>query len=193
MAEVAAPVRARLARHRDLMAAVLASDIPEQLATLAEHFVSSLRCGSKVLLFGNGGSSADASHLAGELVGRLRRERAPSPALSLGDQLAAVTALGNDFGFEEVFARGIEAFGQPGDLAVGLTTSGRSANVLRGLDVARKRGLHTTVFTGLGGADIIADVVVQIPSDDTQEIQEMTMHLGHTLCERIESALCGSG
>jgi D-sedoheptulose 7-phosphate isomerase len=193
MADLAATARARLVRQCDLMAAVAVSEIPEQVTLLAHHVVSSVRSGSKVLFFGNGGSSADASHLAGELVGRLRYERAAVPALSLGDQLAAITAVGNDFGFDEVFARGIEAFGQSGDLAIALTTSGRSANVLRGLEIARKRGLHTTMFTGLGVADILADVVVQIPSTDTQEIQEMTMHLGHTLCELVESALRAVG
>lgn len=189
MADLAGTTRARLARQSELIAAVLASDITDQLAQLAEHVIGSIRRGSKVLFFGNGGSSADASHLAGELVAKMRRDRAAVPALSLSDQLAAVMAVANDSGFDEVFARGIDAFGQPGDLAIALTTSGRSTNVLRGLETARKRGLHTTVFTGLGGAHIDADVVVVIPSTDTQEIQEMTAHLGHSLCELVESAL----
>ena len=199
MAELAAPgypepfgakvVRRRLEQQRAILAHVLAGELPAEIAVLASRVAAALRSGGKVLLFGNGGSSSDASHLAAELVGRLHRERIALPAMSLGDQLAAITAIGNDRGFDEVFARGVEAFGRPGDVAIGLTTSGRSRNVLRALEVARARGLLCAVFTGDGGSGIEADVVVRIPSRDTQEIQEATMHLGHSLCELIEATL----
>jgi D-sedoheptulose 7-phosphate isomerase len=182
-------VRKRLADHSELIGALADGALPEVIAELAERVVEVLRAGGKVLLFGNGGSNADASHLAAEFVGRLHRERIALPALSLGDQHAAITAIGNDLGFEEIFARGIDAFGDAGDIAIALTTSGRSRNVLRGLEAARARGLYCVVFTGEGNADIDAHVVVRIPSGDTQQIQEATMHLGHTLCGLVEDTL----
>jgi D-sedoheptulose 7-phosphate isomerase len=182
-------VRKRLADHSELIGALADGALPEVIAELAERVVEVLRAGGKVLLFGNGGSNADASHLAAEFVGRLHRERIALPALSLGDQHAAITAIGNDLGFEEIFARGIDAFGDAGDIAIALTTSGRSRNVLRGLETARARGLYCVVFTGEGNADIDAHVVVRIPSGDTQQIQEATMHLGHTLCGLVEDTL----
>lgn len=182
-------VRARLARRAELDAELLDGALPEQLAGFALTVAHAVHAGGTVLLFGNGGSNTDASHLAAELVGRLHRDRRAVPALSLGDQHAAITAIGNDHGFEQVFARGVEAFGRPGDVAIGLTTSGRSANVLHGLRVARERGLVTAVFTGEGGRDLPADEVFCIPSSDTQEVQEATMHLGHTLCELVEATL----
>jgi phosphoheptose isomerase len=159
----------------------------------AQLLVAALRRGGRVLLFGNGGSAADAQHLAAELVGRFERERAALPALALTTDTSALTAIGNDYGFDEVFARQVEALGRPGDVAVGLSTSGSSPNVLRGLEAARARGLATIGLTGRDGGALarLADVVIVAPSDVTAFIQECHIALGHALCGAVEAALFG--
>jgi D-sedoheptulose 7-phosphate isomerase len=148
-----------------------------------------LRNGGKVLFFGNGGSAADAQHLAAELVGRFVRERAGLPAIALTTDSSILTAVGNDYGFEQVFARQIQALGQPGDVAVAISTSGNSANVLEGVKEAKKRNLKTIGLTGKDGGTLAqqADVVITIPSTNTARIQECHIAIGHLFCELVDA------
>ncbi len=150
-----------------------------------------LRAGGKILVFGNGGSAADAQHFAGELVGRFRRDRPGLAALALGTDAAIVTAVGNDLGFERVFARQIEALGRPGDVALAISTSGRSPNVLAALRAARERGLTTVGLTGRGGGDVamLVDHLIDVADADTPRIQEVHGMVVHLLCELIEEEL----
>jgi D-sedoheptulose 7-phosphate isomerase len=184
-------VRDRIAESVEAKQALLAGDEPERAARLADMIAESLRAGGKVLLFGNGGSAADATHLAAELVGRFKLERAPLPALSLTDNVSAISAIGNDYAYEEVFARQVEAFGRPGDVAVGISTSGTSDNVLAGLRKAAELDLRTAAFTGASGASLPDEVelCLRMPSDDTARIQECYLLLGHVVCELVEQAL----
>ena len=164
---------------------------PGMLATLtraAALIADSLRGGGKVLAFGNGGSAADATHIAAELVGRFLAERRALPALSLSDNASAVTAIANDYGYDRVFARQVEALGAAGDVAIGISTSGRSANVLAGLEAARGRGLSTIGLTGADGGPLrsAADVCIEAPSSETPRIQEAHILIAHILCELAE-------
>jgi D-sedoheptulose 7-phosphate isomerase len=160
-------------------------------ADAAGRVADSLRAGGKVMFFGNGGSASDAGHLAAELLGRFLLERRSLAAACLSDHTAAMTAIGNDYGFDEVFARQIAGLGRPGDVAVGLSTSGNSPNVVRGLEEARDRGLVTIAMTGAGGGKLagVVDVCVRVPSEETPRIQELCMLLGHTICELVEREL----
>ncbi len=162
-------------------------------ADAAGRVADSLRAGGKVMFFGNGGSASDAGHLAAELLGRYLLERRSLAAACLSDHTSAMTAIGNDYGFDEVFARQIAGLGRPGDVAVGLSTSGNSPNVVRGLETARDCGLVTIALTGAGGGKLagLVDVCVRVPSEETPRIQELCMLLGHTLCELVEAELTG--
>jgi D-sedoheptulose 7-phosphate isomerase len=184
-------VRARLRQSVDVKAALLESDCPAQVAEVAARVVAALRTGHKVIFFGNGGSASDAGHLAAELLGRFYYDRPPLPAVALADTTAAMTAIGNDYSYDDVFARQLRALAVPGDVAVGLTTSGNSPNVLRAVETARKLGVLTVVLTGAGGGKVreLADVCIQVPTDDTPRVQEACMHLGHSLCELVERHL----
>ena len=157
----------------------------------AAAIVGSLRQGGKLLVFGNGGSAADAQHAATELVGRFMRERAGLPAIALTADSCLVSSVANDYGYEQVFARQIEALGQPGDVALGITTSGTSRNVVRALEVAKGKALRTIALTGRDGgvAGRLADVHVNVPSEVTPRVQEVHMALLHVICELVESAL----
>jgi len=148
-----------------------------------------LRNGGKVLFFGNGGSAADAQHLAAELVGRFVRERPGLPAIALTTDSSILTAIGNDYGFEQVFARQIQALGRPGDVAVAISTSGNSANVLEGVKEARKRNLKTIGLTGKDGGALAqqANVAITIPSTSTARIQECHIAIGHLFCELVDA------
>lgn len=162
-----------------------------QFARLVEACSAAITGGGKILLFGNGGSAADAQHLATELTVRYRRNRRALPAIALTTDSSALTAIGNDLGFEHLFARQIEALGRPGDVALGISTSGRSANVVRALERARADGL---VAAALGGGDGgllvgLADPLLLVPSGVTARIQEMHILLGQALCGAIEIAL----
>jgi D-sedoheptulose 7-phosphate isomerase len=147
--------------------------------------------GRKVLVFGNGGSATDAQHLAAELVVRYTRTRRAVGALALTSDGAVLTAAGNDLGFDAVFVRQIEALGQAGDVALGITTSGRSANVTKALQTAKAHGLVTIALTGRGGGETVglADVVVNVPSDVTARIQEVHRTWIHAVCEWVETEL----
>lgn len=149
------------------------------------------RRGGKILLFGNGGSAADAQHIAAEFVGRFARDRSALPALALTTDTSALTAIGNDYGFEQVFVRQVQALGRPGDVAVAISTSGRSPNVLAGVEAARERGLRSIGFTGANGSSLArtVDLPIVIPSQSTARIQECHIAIGHIICEIVETLL----
>jgi D-sedoheptulose 7-phosphate isomerase len=163
----------------------------EPLARLAGLCVDALRNGGKLLLFGNGGSAADAQHLSAELTIRFVRRRRALAAMALTTDTSALTACANDYGFETVFARQIEALGRSGDVAIGFSTSGQSPNVICALEAARKTGITAAAFGGNsgGGLNGIADPLIMVPSTDTARIQEMHILLGHVLCAEIEERL----
>jgi D-sedoheptulose 7-phosphate isomerase len=166
----------------------------QALATLtkaAEICIAALRRGNKLFLFGNGGSAADAQHIAAELVGRFAFERPALPALALSVNASCITAIGNDYGFERVFARQIEALARSGDVAIGISTSGNSPNVVQGLATAKKLGLHTIALTGASGGKLkgAAKYCICAPSDQTPRIQECHILIGHVLAELIEHEL----
>ena len=150
-----------------------------------------LRSGGKVLTFGNGGSAADAQHLAGELVGRFLRDRPALAAMALTTDSSVVTAIGNDMGFDAVFRRQIEGHGKPGDVALGISTSGRSPNVVEALRVARARGLLTVALTGGGGGrlDGLVHYLIDVPHHETPRIQEVHGMVVHILCQIVEEAM----
>jgi D-sedoheptulose 7-phosphate isomerase len=147
--------------------------------------------GHKILLFGNGGSAADAQHIAAEFVGRFRRERQAWPALALTANTSTLTAIGNDYGFDMVFARQVQALGSPGDVAIGISTSGRSTNVVTAIDAAAQAGMTTIGLTG-GDGGLLAqrvNIAIVVPSNDTARIQECHIAIGHYLCEAVEAAM----
>jgi D-sedoheptulose 7-phosphate isomerase len=147
--------------------------------------------GRKILLFGNGGSAADAQHIAAEFVGRFLPDRLPLPAISLATDTSVLTALGNDYGYNAVFSRQIQALGNPEDIAIAISTSGNSPSILEALDVARAKRLFTIGFTGEDGGKMIgrSDVLFRVPSRMTPRIQETHLTLGHVLCELIDREL----
>jgi D-sedoheptulose 7-phosphate isomerase len=157
-------------------------------AAAATAMTAALRAGGKVLVFGNGGSASDAQHFAAELVGRFVRERRAIPAVALTTDTSILTAIGNDYGFDRVFSRQIEALGRAGDVALGITTSGASANVVAALDLARAAGLVTVALTGRDGglAGRAADIHVNVPSSNTARVQEVHRTLLHAICELVE-------
>ena len=169
----------------------LADEQAEAIGRATQAIVTALAGGGKVMLFGNGGSAADAQHIAAEFVGRFARERTPLPALALTTDTSVLTALSNDYGFEHVFARQVQALGRPGDVAVAISTSGRSPNVLAGVQVAREIGLTTIGLTGGDGGELarLVDIPIVVPSTDTARIQECHITIGHIFCEAVEMAL----
>ena len=185
--------RAELAQLRleDAIAvkqAMLSSGCLDLAAQVAEAMTGSLCAGGAVFFFGNGGSSMDAGHLAAELAGRFYFDRPALAGVSLADATASMTAIANDYAYDEVFARQVRALGRVGDVAVGLTTSGNSANVVNALVAAREGGLVTVALTGQAGGKVagLADYCIRVPTDDTPRVQEACLHLGHTICEIVE-------
>ena len=160
------------------------------LVQVGNYLADALRGGHKLLVFGNGGSAADAQHFAAELVGRYLVNRRGLPALALTTDPSIVTAVGNDLGFEQVFARQVDAHGQRGDVAIAISTSGRSPNVLAALRLARERGLGTVGLTGNGGGHVreLVDHLIDVPSADTPRVQEVHAMVVHILCELVEEA-----
>jgi D-sedoheptulose 7-phosphate isomerase len=177
------------ARNLDLMASD--DELVARVAKVAETCVSALSGGRKVLFAGNGGSAADAQHLAAELVSRFAYDRPGLPAFALTTDTSALTAIGNDYGYERLFARQIEAVGAAGDVFFGISTSGRSPNVLAALDVARAKGLVTIGMTGRTGGSMAerCDVLLRVPSDSTPRIQEGHIAMGHAICQIIEAQM----
>ncbi|RMF85570.1 MAG: D-sedoheptulose 7-phosphate isomerase [Nitrospirae bacterium] len=168
-----------------------AEELAAPLAEAAERVAACLRQGGRVLLCGNGGSAADAQHIAAELVGRYTRERPGWAAIALTTDTSALTAIGNDYGFERVFARQVEAVGRAGDVLVGISTSGNSPNVLLAVEEARARGLFTLGLAGRDGGRLAqaCDLCLTVPHPETPRIQEMHITLGHILCDLVEAAL----
>lgn len=166
-------------------------DVAAQTVEVARAIIDSLRSGGKVIFFGNGGSAQDAGHLAAELMGRYAFDRPGLAAISLPDATAAITAISNDYSYDEVFARQVLATGRPGDVVIGLTTSGNSPNVVRALEVAGQAGMTTVTLTGALGGKVadVAKICIRVPSEDTARVQEACLHLGHSICEMVEAAL----
>ncbi len=177
-----------LSEHQDAIGRL--SAMSEQIAPLAEAWLKALRDGKKIIFFGNGGSAADAQHLAAELVVRYRINRPALAGLALTTDTSILTAHSNDFGYETVFARQIEALAQPGDVVIGISTSGTSKNVLLGLQAANKRGCVTIAFTGEKGADCAVESTLSFkaPSGITARVQECHLLIGHLLCDVVERA-----
>lgn len=162
---------------------------------IAEIIIEAYRNGKKVILFGNGGSAADAQHITAELVGKYYLDRDPLPAVALTTNTSSLTAIGNDYSFDIVFTRQLKALGQKGDVVIGISTSGNSENVVQAFKVAREMGLITVGFTGKSGGKLrsVADHCLCIPSDDTPRIQEGHITIGHIICEIVERELFCSG
>ncbi|BBY02341.1 D-sedoheptulose-7-phosphate isomerase [Mycobacterium seoulense] len=184
-------VQARLAETIAVKQQMLSGVIAAQTVEIARLMIESLRSGGKVIFFGNGGSAQDAGHLAAELMGRFAFDRPGLAALSLPDATAAMTAIGNDYSYDEVFVRQVLAAGRAGDVVVGLTTSGNSPNVVRALEAAGDAGMTTVALTGARGGKVagVAKFCIRVPSDNTGRVQEACLHLGHSICEMVEAAL----
>ena len=165
----------------------------DRIVQVVKLIATAFREGHKVLLFGNGGSATDAAHIAAEFVGRYHRERAPLPAIALATDIAAITCIANYYGYEELFARQIRAHGQKGDVAIAISTSGNSPNVLKGVAVARECGMTTIAWTGGTGGKLagLVEYPFVVPSTITARIQESHITLGHVLCELVEEQLLG--
>ncbi|MDP3723339.1 MAG: D-sedoheptulose 7-phosphate isomerase [Candidatus Omnitrophota bacterium] len=178
-----AELHARLPRDQQLL-------IAEAGGVMAD----ALKAGRKLIWFGNGGSATQSQHMAGEFVGRFRRERRSLPSVSLTENMASVTAIANDYAYEQIFSRQLEGLAQPGDVALGLSTSGSSPNVIQALRTAKTLQVRTIGLTGRSGGQMAAvcDVCICVPSAVTARIQEAHLTIGHILCELIEEALLGS-
>jgi D-sedoheptulose 7-phosphate isomerase len=167
------------------------SEVVSGIARISEILIDAFQRGRKVFLFGNGGSAADAQHIAAEFVGRFAFDRPALPALALSVNTSCVTAIGNDYGFDQVFSRQIEALAQPGDVAIGISTSGSSPNVVVGLSLSREKGLHTVALTGCTGGKLknVADQCICVPSNDTPRIQECHILIGHIISQLVEQTI----
>ena len=175
-----------ITRHREALHYLEISH--KIIADIASLFISVLENKGKIIFFGNGGSAADAQHLAAELVGRFKKKRSGLAALALSTNTSIITAVGNDFGFENIFVRQIESLAKSGDLAVGLSTSGKSENVIRAIKKSQELGLKSVGFLGKDGGDLvnITDVSLSVPVFDTPCIQEMHILAGHIICEIVD-------
>ncbi len=162
-----------------------------KIMEVAKRILAAYRKGNKVLFFGNGGSACDASHLAAELVNRYKKDREGLPALALATDMAIVTSIGNDYDYAELFSRQIKTMGNKGDIAIAISTSGNSPNVLKAVEMARQKGITTVGFTGKDGGKLagLVDYAFIIPSNNTARIQEAHITLGHLLCELIEDEM----
>jgi D-sedoheptulose 7-phosphate isomerase len=188
--DVSAFFKSEFAEHRQVTASTDAA-LADAFAGVLAACAASLRAGGKVLFIGNGGSAADAQHLATELTVRYKRDRAPIAAIALTTDTSTLTAAGNDFGFDQIFARQVAALGRPGDVLIALSTSGNSPNVLAALRQAKAMGMITIGFSGRTGGDMsmLLDHALLVPSETTARIQEMHILLGHMLCGALEIEL----
>jgi D-sedoheptulose 7-phosphate isomerase len=171
----------------------LAGACLDGLVEAVEKIRAALASGNKLLLFGNGGSAADAQHVAAEFVCRFARDREALPAIALTTDSSALTAIGNDYGFEQIFARQVRALGRPGDVAIGISTSGRSPNIIEGIKIARHLGLTTIALTGGEGGDLagLAEISLVVPSTVTSHVQEGHIALLHSVCGAVDALLAG--
>ena len=186
------PIGTHLTRSREaLERAAQDANLLEAARKIAQAMTDALRAGHKILIAGNGGSAADAQHIAAEIVGRYKQDRPAYAAIALTTDTSALTAIGNDYGFEQIFARQVEGLGRRGDVLLALSTSGRSPNVLAALNVARNSGLVTIGFTGVKGTalGVLCDHLLVSPSEDTAVIQQIYMTFAHGICEVIEQAM----
>ena len=165
----------------------------DKVLDVGQLLIRTFREGRKVLLFGNGGSATDAAHIAAEFVGRYRRERQPLPALALTTDMAGMTCIANDYDYADIFSRQLLAHGRKGDVAIAISTSGNSLNVIRGVEAAQTHGITTIGWTGAGGGKLedLVDYCFSVPSSVTARIQECHITLGHVLCEFVEERLFG--
>jgi D-sedoheptulose 7-phosphate isomerase len=177
--------------EHEAVAAATRRALSEPFSRMLDIWVSAIEAGNKIVFFGNGGSAGDAQHLATELTVRYKKDRPPIAAIALTTDTSALTAIGNDLGFEQLFARQITALCRPGDVAVAISTSGTSPNIIAGLKEARRLGVVTTALGGKGGGAMVglADPVLVVPSDTTARIQEMHITLGQMLCGALELRL----
>jgi len=178
-------IEASIATKQSLLSSL---EVVLTIAKVSEILVYALKQGNKALLFGNGGSAADAQHIAAELVGRFAFDRPALPALALSVNSSCVTAIGNDYGFDRVFSRQLEALARPGDIAIGISTSGNSQNIIHAMSAARKMGLLTIALTGSTGGDLrkSVDHCIRVPSNETPRIQECHILIGHIVSELVE-------
>jgi len=181
-------IERELEAHRQTLEAVI-DGLQHFIYTAGVIATETLEAGHKILLCGNGGSAADAQHIAAELTGRYKIERKGLPAIALTTDTSALTAIGNDYGYEYVFARQVEALAQQGDLLIAISTSGNSQNVLYALQKAKEMGCRTVGLSGKGGGKMsdLCDINIVVPSDDTARIQEMHIMIGHILCQLIDN------
>jgi len=165
----------------------------DKIADVVQLIAQAFREGKKVILFGNGGSAADASHIAAEFVNRFLMERPPLPAIALNTDMAVLTSISNDYDFSQVFSKQLAALGHEGDVAIGISTSGNSPNVIKAIDVAKKNGMKTVVLTGGTGGKMadIADYTFIVPTKVTARVQESHITLGHTICQMVDEELFG--
>lgn len=170
--------------------AKLVCDMADDIQKACDMAIETLKSGKKILIFGNGGSAADAQHIAAELMGRYKTERESLPCIALTTDTSALTAIGNDYGYDRVFDRQLAGLSNAGDLAIGISTSGNSQNVINALKLAKQKGLKTMGLTGRGGGAMneACDLNVVIPSSDTPRIQEMHITIGHIICQAIDGA-----
>ncbi len=175
------------------LAARVAGELGEPVKRAGDLIVECMRDGGKLLACGNGGSAADAQHFVAELIGRMGPERRSLPAVTLSVDPSAVTAIGNDYGYENVFARQIEGLGRRGDVLLAISTSGRSPNVLRAIRTARAKGMRVIALSGQGGDPLLAecDVAIHIPSGNTQRVQELHMAVLHSVCAHVDARVLG--
>jgi D-sedoheptulose 7-phosphate isomerase len=185
-------IRAAVSQSLELKRTFFAAN-EQRIADIARAISEAMERGNKVLLYGNGGSAADSQHIAAEWVGRFRRERRPLPALALGSNTSVLTSLGNDYGFDHIFVRQVEAFGLKGDVAIAISTSGNSPNVLLATEAARELGLITVGLTGCTGGRLgpMVDYHLNVPHSATCRVQEVHIMIGHLLCELVETDLRG--
>jgi D-sedoheptulose 7-phosphate isomerase len=182
-------------KFKDISAnfAILAVDaqLGAKIETCAEWMIGALHNGKKIMLCGNGGSAADAQHISGEFLCRFYKDRRPLPAIALTTDSSTITAIGNDYSYDQVFSRQVEALGNPGDILVGISTSGSSKNILRAFEVAGIKQIKRVLLTGAVERDIarVSDLVLALPSKDTPRVQEMMLAVEHVLCEIVEGAV----
>ena len=181
-------IRQRFLDHLEVAQAVIDSGILAQIATIAQEIKKALANGHKVLFCGNGGSAADSQHLAAEFVGRFQKERAGLPAIALTVDTSILTAVGNDYGYDKVFVRQVEALAQAGDVLVGISTSGNSPNVVQAIDLAKPKGVYCVGMTAAGGGKManLCDECIAVPAKVTARAQEMHILIGHILCELVD-------
>ncbi len=178
----------RMLEHIKTLESVTVSDIPDQIEIVAKVMKKALETGNKIMFCGNGGSAADSQHLAAEFVGRFQKERAGLPAIALTVDTSILTAVGNDYGYDKVFVRQVQALARPGDVLVGISTSGNSANVVEAVELAKSMGVYCVGMTAVGGGKMkeLCDECIAVPAQVTARAQEMHILIGHILCELVD-------